>query len=740
MECLNARRASAMAELRNLRVVAVRATLRVWTCARIPRAALPLSLPSLLLPCLLLPCLLLAFVMVLAGATAAAAPHGTPLPSETPEPKVIYGVDDRHDLYAETDPVLRTLAGAVCGLFYDTDVLNNGDGTYTLLTADFLVASRPACPGEPYGNQPTGPYCTGFLVGPDLVATAGHCFDSFDLGRTHFVFDFAMLNPTDLQLRVPASRVYTGAEVVGRVLAGSLDYAVIRLDREVTAPGALPLLLRRGGKIADDAAVGVMGHPSGLPLKVAFGTNTKVRHNTDTDFFVANLDTYGGNSGSPVFNALNDLVEGILVRGEEDFIVSATCFSSNHLLNEEGGEDATRITLISGLVPPVSGFVSFDRDVYRDGNTIQFILVDESLPPSPVSLQVSTGAGDVETVSLTSESYYYRGTLQIAPGNPAVATGNALLEGAPLDVIHAVYANGIASATALLDCVPPVISNVHMDHVLPDQFTVAFETDEPATALLSAGLTCGATGFAMAGPESTMHSLTLEGLDACTNYRYRIQAVDKAGNSVLDNNHGVCYTGRTLFYSGVLLEDHFDPAADANWSHAAALGEDRWLVQSSANAHSGARVFGYEPRVSTEADARLVSPIFDCSGELIFWHTYALEEGYDGAVVEITVDSGQNWFDLEPYMITGRYNGVLSDHTGNTIGGRRAWTGGALGAMEEVRVDLAPLAHFNKAQIRFRWCSDTTVISDGWFIDDVLIQNTDTCIDLSAVPGWRQYE
>lgn len=37
------------------------------------------------------------------------------------------------------------------------------------------------------------------------------------------------------------------------------------------------------------------------------------------DFFMASLDAFVGNSGSPVFNKETGLVEGILVEGAEDF-------------------------------------------------------------------------------------------------------------------------------------------------------------------------------------------------------------------------------------------------------------------------------------------------------------------------------------------------------------------------------------------------------------------------------------
>ncbi len=60
----------------------------------------------------------------------------------------------------------------------------------------------------------------------------------------------------------------------------------------------------------------VIGHPSGLPTKVADGAQVCTQKGTH---FSANLDTYGGNSGSAVFNAKTNEVVGILVRGANDY-------------------------------------------------------------------------------------------------------------------------------------------------------------------------------------------------------------------------------------------------------------------------------------------------------------------------------------------------------------------------------------------------------------------------------------
>ncbi|MFN8369647.1 MAG: S46 family peptidase [Bacteriovoracaceae bacterium] len=89
----------------------------------------------------------------------------------------------------------------------------------------------------------------------------------------------------------------------------------------------------------------------GLPTKISDGAN--VRTNNNPKYFVANLDTYGGNSGSAVFNTKTGEVEGILVRGENDYVYDSAqgCRVSNKCTNAGcRGEDVTRITNIKELM------------------------------------------------------------------------------------------------------------------------------------------------------------------------------------------------------------------------------------------------------------------------------------------------------------------------------------------------------------------------------------------------------
>jgi hypothetical protein len=103
--------------------------------------------------------------------------------------------------------------------------------------------------------------------------------------------------------------------------ATGVDFALVRLDR--TIPNHLPLVLDLDGGVKKGTVVYVLGYPLGLPLKLADGA--LVSSVLDAGYFVANLDTFGGNSGSPVFNASTNQVEGILVRGGADFRAVGSC-------------------------------------------------------------------------------------------------------------------------------------------------------------------------------------------------------------------------------------------------------------------------------------------------------------------------------------------------------------------------------------------------------------------------------
>ncbi len=273
-------------------------------------------------------------------------------------PKVIYGTDDRIDVYQETDSDRLDWAAATCAIVYASNLSYIADDIYTLNVSAYRVSGKPACEDEPFGDQPTAAFCSAFVVGEDLIATAGHCLNESSLPNIRFLFGFEMVDATTPVLEFHSDQIYTGVEIVSYVASGAEDHALVRIDRPIVAPGAWPLPVRESGVIAVNENIGVIGHPSGLPKKIAFGPTTVVRDNEPATYFVANLDTYGGNSGSPVFNATTGLVEGILVRGAADFVIDTedNCFRSNVLADDGGrGEDVTKSTVFAAMIADSNG-------------------------------------------------------------------------------------------------------------------------------------------------------------------------------------------------------------------------------------------------------------------------------------------------------------------------------------------------------------------------------------------------
>ena len=266
--------------------------------------------------------------------------------------RVVYGIDDRLDVYQVTSRPIRRVADAVVALVKESDLRRAGDGTFSLRTESYREA-YDLCSSETFVSQPIGCFCSGFLVAADVVATAGHCVKSdSDLRSMRFVFGFRMQDATRPNTTFGADDVYEGKALIGRKLTDSgTDWALVRLDRPVV--GREPVPVRKTGKVPERQKLFVIGHPCGLPQKYAPGA--VVRDNSAASHFVANLDTYGGNSGSPVFNAVTRTVEGILVRGETDFVSSGQC-NVSLVCPTSGcrGEDVTRAAEWVGKIPKSS--------------------------------------------------------------------------------------------------------------------------------------------------------------------------------------------------------------------------------------------------------------------------------------------------------------------------------------------------------------------------------------------------
>lgn len=260
--------------------------------------------------------------------------------------KVIYGEDDRLNV-VNASQRWKDIAKSTVALVKSSQISLSGS-EYSLPRSTY-GQSMGLCSSEPFFSEPNAAFCSGSLVAPNLIITAGHCVRSAtDCSSTKFVFDYAIFQPGIFPFSARTENVYSCAEIVAREEESSgADYALIRLDRNVL--GRQPLKIRRNGEASAGTALTVIGHPSGLPTKIASGG--KVR-SVNSKFYVTNLDTYGGNSGSAVFNSLSGEIEGILVRGENDFVNQGSCTVSNRCTEDScRGEDVTKISVLASRIP-----------------------------------------------------------------------------------------------------------------------------------------------------------------------------------------------------------------------------------------------------------------------------------------------------------------------------------------------------------------------------------------------------
>lgn len=263
------------------------------------------------------------------------------LSQERLTPKVIYGEDNRQQV-SDVAGVYQSWAASTLAQVSPNEWDQNFQFTSATYGEQFSL-----CPGERFSEELSVSRCSGFLVAPDVLVTAGHCMQSqLDCDNFRWVIDFH----NDAK-GTQASKVFECQEVLDQKLDETNDYAVIKLSREVK--GRKFFRVRTSGIVANNTPLVMIGYPSGISAKVADGA--QVRDNSARDFFVTNTDSFGGNSGSAVINRDSGVVEGILVRGDQDFEVidgpnGGRCRIERVCPNEGcQGEEVTKMTAVAGI-------------------------------------------------------------------------------------------------------------------------------------------------------------------------------------------------------------------------------------------------------------------------------------------------------------------------------------------------------------------------------------------------------
>lgn len=218
--------------------------------------------------------------------------------------------DERLEFYDITDNPVRMNARAVAAVCFSTDLIPEGNDFFKLKTKTYGPTFN-LHETELFYNQPiaAGRMSTGVLVGKDTIAIPPHFVNEKNVDHLRFVFDFVMEDPVSPAENIPLDNIYKAAAILDRVFKPGSNWALVKLDRNVTGRETAILSQR---DIFDEQPLYVIGHPCGLPLKYAPGANARKITNT---YFRADLDVYSGSSGSPIFCADTHELIGTVSRG-----------------------------------------------------------------------------------------------------------------------------------------------------------------------------------------------------------------------------------------------------------------------------------------------------------------------------------------------------------------------------------------------------------------------------------------
>jgi V8-like Glu-specific endopeptidase len=236
--------------------------------------------------------------------------------------ELVYGADERRDVYATENGLLRSLAlESAVALIGESSLERRADGSIEVV-AETLGDFANLCASEAFREQPTAALCSGVLIDEALVLTAGHCASNVaTCDDQRWVFGYALRAAEGLPVVVHDEDVYRCRSVAVSSRETSVngrhwDYALVELDRPVSRP-------RRPAKLATGAvsigdAMTVIGYPNGLPAKIASGALVLDERGGCRDYFTLDSDTFDGNSGSGVFDARGEIA-GVFTRGADDY-------------------------------------------------------------------------------------------------------------------------------------------------------------------------------------------------------------------------------------------------------------------------------------------------------------------------------------------------------------------------------------------------------------------------------------
>jgi len=363
---------------------------------------------------------------------------------------------------------------------------------------------------------------------------------------------------------------------------------------DIAAPGVDILSLRADGTS--------LGTPYDSYTTTAEGTSMACPHVAGACALLLSVDP----------NLTCDEVYNILI-DTADPILPGICLSDG------------RVNLFAMLVAQSRGQIDLDRDYYTCSSVISISLSDTDLEGTGTKeVTLTTSGGDHEIILLAEtspSSGVFTGTISTTTGNVNIFDGLAQI--AHNQSIVTIYYDDndgtgnptVAMDSALIDCVPPVISNVQAE-IHGTGVKITFETDEPTEGQIQYGLTCGGP-YTLASNDIeliTNHTIRLTDLSEETTYYFVVDATDPAGHQATDDNGGGCYsltTGTPFIFYVPSKFSTIQAAIDATWD----FGGDIVLVADGTYKGAGNRDIDFKGKaITVRSESGPNNCIIDCEG------------------------------------------------------------------------------------------------------------------------------
>lgn len=173
-----------------------------------------------------------------------------------------------------------------------------------------------------------------------------------------------------------------------------------------------------------------------------------------------------------------------------------------------------------------------------------------------VGITITSSVGDFEQITLTEvtpNSGEFSAVVNFAAGSPI--WNNGVVQTAAGGVVTAAYQDANAGngspATIFgdisIDCTPPQLGGIHAADVFSTGANIAFDLSEYANVTVSYGTDCSnlseSTNPRGVSPDEAL--IDLRDLSEDTTYYYTLTAVDRAGNTAVYDNDGMCYAFTT---------------------------------------------------------------------------------------------------------------------------------------------------------------------------------------------------